>query len=184
MKNFFKIKKLSPKFTTGFIPRPFNKKGVSSQSERGFMTIEVLIGVFIITISILASMAVVQKSIYISRQAVHFSQANFLLEEGVEVVRITRDNDWSNISSLILNTDYYPLFSAGSWSLSITPNTVGIFTRKINIANVKRDDSTKDISSIGTEDSGTKLVTVTVSWIEGGTTISKTLSFYILDIFS
>lgn len=159
-------------------------KQLSLLPSRGFLTIEVLIGIFIITISILASMAVVQKSIYISRQALHFSQANFLLEEGAEVIRINRDDDWSNISSLLLNTDYYPLFSSGSWSLSTTPNTVGIFTRKINIANVNRDDTTDDISSIGTEDSGTKLVTVTVSWVEGGTTISKTLSFYILDIFS
>jgi type II secretory pathway component PulK len=150
----------------------------------GFMTIEVLIGVFIITISILASMTVAQKSIYVSRQALHFSQANFLLEEGAEIVRITRDNDWNNISSLVLGTDYYPLFSLDNWSLSSTPNTVGIFTRKININNVKRDDITKDISDIGTNDDGSKLVIVTVSWIEGGTTITKTLSFYIFDIFS
>ena len=68
--------------------------------------------------------------------------------------------------------------------MSTTPNTVDIFTRTINITNVKRDNNTKDISTIGTEDSGTKLVTITVSWVEGGITISKTLSFYILDIFS
>ncbi len=150
----------------------------------GFMTVEVLIGVSIITISILASMTVAQKSIYVSRQALHFSQANFLLEEGAEVIRIVRDDNWNNISSLVLDTDYYPSFSLDSWSLSLIPNTIGIFTRKINILNVKRDDATKDISTIGTEDDGTKLVVVTVSWIEGGTTITKTLSFYILDIFS
>src|SRR5665811_1850287 len=126
--------------------------------NKGFMTVEVLIGISIITISILASMAVAQKSIYVSRQAFHFTQANFLLEEGAEVVRIARDNNWSNISALTLGTDYYLLFSSGSWSLSSTPSTVGIFTRKINIENVNRDNITNDISGTGTVDNGTKLV--------------------------
>ena len=46
------------------------------------MTIEVLVAVSIITVVILSSTAVAQKSIYVSRQSLHFSEANFLLEEG------------------------------------------------------------------------------------------------------
>ncbi|MEK7069241.1 MAG: hypothetical protein AAB945_00405 [Patescibacteria group bacterium] len=159
-------------------------KKLSLFSNQGFLTVEVLIAISIITISILASMTVAQKSIYVSRQSLHFSQANFLLEEGAEAVRILRDNAWTNISSLTLETYYYPLFSNGTWSLSTTPNTVGIFTRKMTISSVKRDDTSKDISDTGTVDTGTKLVTITVSWSESGTTVTKTLSFYILDIFS
>ena len=159
-------------------------KKLSLFSNQGFLTVEVLIAISIVTISILASMTVAQKSIYVSRQSLHFSQANFLLEEGAEAVRILRDNAWTNISSLTLETYYYPLFSNGTWSLSTTPNTVGIFTRKMTISSVKRDDTSKDISDTGTVDTGTKLVTITVSWSESGTTVTKTLSFYILDIFS
>lgn len=152
--------------------------------KRGFMTVEILIAISIITVAILASMTVAQKSIYVSRQSVHLSQASFLLEEGAESVRIVRDNAWNNISSLILGTNYYPTFTGGTWTLSVTPNTVGIFTRKVVFSSVNRDNSTKDIvSSGGTLDAGTKLATVTVSWLEGGTTITKTLKFYILNIF-
>ena len=148
------------------------------------MIVEVLVAVSIITVSILAAMMVAQKSIYVSRQAFHTTQAAFLLEEGAEAVRILRDNAWNNISSLNPGTNYYPTFSGDTWILSSTANTVGIFTRTVTIANVNRDNTTKDISSAGTNDPGTKLMTVTVSWLEGGTPVMKTLQFYIMDIFS
>lgn len=131
------------------------------------MVIEVLIAASIITVSILAAMAVAQKSIFVSRQAFHSTQAAFLLEEGAENARIARDNAWSNVAALN------------------TAETVGIFTRTVVASNVNRDNTTKDIvASGGTLDAGTKLITVTVSWTEGGTAVSKTLKFYISDIFS
>lgn len=146
--------------------------------------VEVLVAASIITVSILAAMAVTQKAVFVSRTSFHQTQAGFLLEEGAEAVRILRDNAWSNISSLTAGTNYYPTFSGGTWTLSLTPNTVGIFTRTVVISAVNRDNTTKDISVSGTDDAGTKLITVTVSWIEGGATINKSLQFYIMDIFS
>lgn len=149
------------------------------------MTVEVLIATSIITISILAAMAVTQKSVYVSRQAFHTAQAGFLLEEGAEATRIFRDNAWTNISGLTADADYYPAFSGGTWILSATPDTVGIFTRIVNVSNVNRDNTTKDIvNSGGTLDVGTKLITVIVSWPEGGVILTKTLQFYLTNIFS
>ena len=146
--------------------------------------VEIVVAVAIITVSILAAMAVTQKSLSVSRRSFHSTQAAFLLEEGGEAVRILRDNNWSNISSLSVGANYYPTFSGGTWILSATPNTVGIFTRAISVASVNRDNATKDISSSGADDPGTKLATVSISWLEGGVTITKTLQFYIMDIFS
>ncbi len=162
----------------------FNFLKNKKNSSLGFMTVEVLVAVSIITVSVLAATAVAQKAISVSRQALHFSQANFLLEEGAEATRIVRDNGWSGISSLTAGTNYYPTFTGGTWTLSASSNTVGIFTRTVVITAVNRDNSTKDIASVGTNDAGTKLVTVTVSWVEGTTTVTKTLAFYISDIFS
>jgi Tfp pilus assembly protein PilV len=152
--------------------------------KSGFMAVEILVAISIVTVSILAAMTVTQKSIYVSRESLHITQASFLLEEGAEAVRILRDNAWTNISSLSVGTNYYPSFSGGAWILPTTLSTVGIFTRKVTIASVNRDNTTKDITSVGTDDPGTKLITVTVSWAESGTTITKTLQFYILNIFS
>jgi len=148
------------------------------------MMVEVLVAVSIIAISIIAAMAVSQKAVQVSRQAVHTSQAAFLLEEGVEAVRITRDNGWGNISALSSGTTYYPGFTSGTWTLSATPSAIGIFTRTVEVASVKRDGITGNIASTGADDPGTKLITVSVSWQEGGMTKSKSLQFYIMDIFS
>src|SRR3989344_5628647 len=149
-----------------------------NSQNSGFMVVEILVAVSIIAVSVLATMAVAQKSVYVSRQALHSREAAFLLEEGAEAVRIARDNVWSNISSLTIGTNYYPTFSGSTWTLSATASTVGIFTRTVAFSNVNRDNSTKDIvSSGGTNDPGTKLVTVTVSWQEGGATVTKNLQF-------
>ena len=163
----------------------FKIKEICLLTKRGFMIVEVLVAASIITASILAAMAVAQKSVYVSRQALHANQAAFLLEEGAETIRILRDNAWSNISNLSTATNYYPTFSGGTWTLSTTPNTVGIFTRTVTKANVHRDNTTKDIVETGgLGDPGTKLITITVSWPEGGAVVTKTLFFYVMDIFS
>lgn len=135
--------------------------------NKGFLVVEILVAISIITVSILAAMTVAQKSVYVSRQAFHTTQAAFLLEEGAENARIARDNAWSNVAGLN------------------TTEQIGIFTRTVVASSVNRDSTTKDIvSSGGTLDLGTKLVTVTVSWLEGGVVVTKTLKFYISDIFS
>jgi Tfp pilus assembly protein PilV len=155
-----------------------------TKSQSGFLMVEVVIVTSIIVVAVLAFMAVAQKSIYLSRQSLHTAQAVFLLEEGAEATRIVRDNDWSTITGLTAGSTYSPTFSSNTWTLSPTQNMVGIFTRTVSIANVSRDATSNDIvTSGGTNDTGTKLVTVTVSWPEGGTTITKTLSFYISDLF-
>lgn len=153
--------------------------------QKGFMIVEILVAASIIAMSVLASSSVAQKSINVSRQAFHSAQAAFLLEEGAEAMRIYRDNAWSNISGMTVATDYYPLFSGGTWTFSTTPTTIDRFTRKVVVSNVNRDSTTQDIvTSGGVLDSGTKLVTVTVSWLQGNITVTKTLSFYLADIFS
>lgn len=130
------------------------------------MMLEVLVAASIITVSILAAMAVAQKSVYVSRQAMHSAQAAFLLEEGAENARIARDNAWSNIATLN------------------TSEQIGIFERTVVAGSVNRDNASKDIGSAGADDPKTKLITVTVTWPEGGVTVTKTMQFYLMDIFS
>lgn len=147
------------------------------------MMVEILVAVSIIAISVVAAMTVTQKSLQVARQALHTAQATSLIEEGAEAVRILRDNGWANITAITAGTNYYPLFTGGTWTLSATPSTVGIFTRTISVASVKRDGVTGDIAGTGADDPGTKLMTVSISWPEGGTTKTKNLQFYIMDIF-
>jgi len=159
------------------------KKNIYKQ--KGFMIIEVLVAASIIAMSVLAASNVAQKSVNVSRQAFHSAQAAFLLEEGAEAVRIYRDNAWSNISGMTIGSDYYASFSGGTWIFSTTPSTIDRFTRKIVVSDVYRDSTSQDIvSSGGVLDTGTKFVTITVSWYQGSVLVSKTLQFYLADIFS
>jgi len=148
------------------------------------MAVETIVAVAIITVAIIIAMEVAQKSVSLSRRAFHVGQATFLLEEGGEAVRIVRDNAWASIGALSTATAYYPTFSGGTWTLSTTPNTVGIFTRTVTIQNVNRDGVSGDINQSGTNDEDTKLVTVTISWNEAGVVVTKTVQFYIMNIFS
>lgn len=147
------------------------------------MMVEVIVATSIIIIFVLVSMSVATKSIVFSRQSFHNTQAAFLLEEGAEAVKINRDNAWTNISNLTAGTVYYPVFSGGTWIFSTTLSKIDNFTRTVVMTNVNRDNTTKDIAVSGNNDVGTKLFTVTVSWQEGGQGMSKTLKFYISDIF-
>ena len=156
----------------------------TKKTNKGFMMIEIIIATSIIVVFLLIAMSVASKSISFSYKSVHATQASFLLEEGAEVVRINRDNIGSNISGLTPGTNYYPVFSGGVWTLSTTLTKVDDFTRTVVISNVNRNVSTGDIAVSGTNDTGTKLVIVTVTWPEGGQTMTKTLKFYISDIFS
>lgn len=160
-----------------------NQSKSYGSKQRGFLVVEIMVAISIVAVAILVSMAVSQKSMSLSRRAFHATQASFLLEEGAEAARILRDNAWSNISGLTVGTTYYPTFSSNTWTLSPTSNTVGIFSRTVVVSNVNRDNTTKDISVTGTNDPDTKLVTVTVSWNEGGVTITKNLPFYLINIF-
>ncbi len=146
--------------------------------------VEILIVSSIIVVAFISAVAVGQKSLQVGRQALHASQANFLLEEGAEAVRVTRDNAWTNISNLTNGTTYYPTYASGTWTLSATPNTTDIFTRVVILSPVYRTASGNVDTIVGSLDSGTKLVTVIVTWSESGTTITKTLKFYINDLFS
>jgi len=138
---------------------------IFNNNKKGFMIVEVLVAASIITASVLAALAVAQKSIYVSRQAFHSSQAAFLLEEGAENARIARDNAWNNLSGLN------------------SSEQIGIFTRTVRAAVAYRDGN-GNLSETGTAEDRTKLINVTVSWQEGGQTIIKSLSFYLSDIFS
>ncbi len=162
-----------------------NKQAILSIS--GFSLVEVLVACSIITVLTLGLFSASQKGIQLSDQSLKGAQASMLLEEGAEAVKTIRDANWTNISGLTLGTNYYLSYNTGTnvWSLSTTASTVdSIFTRKIVFSAVNRDVNDDITSSGGTLDSRTKKVTVSVSWSRQYATITKTLIFYVADIFN
>ena len=165
-------------------------------NQLGFSLIEVLIACSIISLSMFALMSTAQKGLSLSSEALLKSQASFLLEEGAEAVKSVRDNNWTTISNLSLNTPYHAFFNTSTnlWVLDTSTTSLassvptypidGTFNRTITIYSVSRDANDDITESGGTLDAGTKKVTVTVSWVSSNGSNSKSLSFYITNIFN
>lgn len=165
-------------------------KNISSQKynakNKGFALMEIIIASAIISIITFAIVSAAQKGLGLSQRAVHQTQASYLLEEGAEAVKTIRDSSWATISALTLGTTYYLSFNTTTnlWSLSTTPSTIdSFFTRTVVVSAVSRDVN-DDIASSGTVDVRTKKVVVTTSWPSSSGTLSKTLSFYVADVFN
>jgi len=154
----------------------------------GFTLVEVIVACAIISVSTFALMSASANGIQLSSKALKQTQASLLLEEGAEAVKTIRDENWTTISSLTLDIDYYLTFNTGTntWSLGTTPTSTidSVFTRKVNFSAVNRDANDDIVTSGGTLDARTKKVTITVSWPATSTTYTKTLDFYLSDIFN
>lgn len=151
--------------------------------------LEILIGASIITASFLGVLTVFDRLTKASRQMSELTQANFLLEEGIEAARIWRDAGWANLGNWPSGTEYYLTWTGGAWATT-TANAFldGKFERQVSLNNVNRDDTSKNIvppaGGGGTVDPNTKLVTVTVAWSATGGTTTRSLSAYFANLFN
>ena len=153
--------------------------------KKGFGLIEIIIAASIITVlfvAILSTYSLFLKTLLGGTQDI---KATYLLREGIEVVRIVRDNGWTtNIASLDVDTPYYPTWNGSTWTLSSTPNLIDGFYRKVIFETAYRDANDDLVSSGGAEDDNTRFVTTDVSWWNGSATTTKSVSTFITNIHS
>lgn len=163
-------------------PQKFLNKSFST--SKGFGLVEIIIGSAILTVSLIAISTYFQKSLQLNQDSGKMTQASFLLEEGVEVVKFFRDTSWVNISGLTPGSNYYLKFDGTKWSTTSPSVFVdGVFERKFVIDNVSRDANDDIVSSGGTNDADTKKATISVSWLGRNGTTTKSISTYITNIF-
>ena len=152
----------------------------------GFGVVEILVAAVIVSIVLVGLHSAAAQSLRLIQQSTQRTQASFLLEETMEVLRAERDASWSaSIGTLTSGTDYYLSFSGGTWNIT-TINVLidNLFERKFVLENVNRDASTDDIAVSGTPDPDTKQITATVSWDTPSGTITQSISMYITDMFN
>lgn len=154
---------------------------------KGFTIIEIILGISMLSVSLLSITTYYKKVLDVSQDTTRHIQSGFLLEEGIESVKLFRDKGWAtNIAPLSTTTTYYFYWNGTIWSPTTTPQVVeNVFTRSFVVSDVTRDGS-DNISSSGTYDSGTKKVTVSVAWTTKGgrKTATDTAETYIMDLFS
>ena len=152
----------------------------------GLTLVEVLIATSIILTFLVTLFGV--HNIYLKTVSfnVESVKAIYLAEEGLEVVRFLRDSSWTdNISTLALDTDYYLVFESGTWQTTSTNTLIDdTYDRTITLSEVYRDASGDIVSSGGTLDQETKLVTSSVSWENRSVTSTKFVSTYIVNLFN
>lgn len=156
-----------------------------NSSKSGFGLVEIIIGLAIILISLFSLMAVLEISFQLINKSSNNIKASFLLEEGIEAVKILRDSGWTaNIVSLDVGTVYYLNFSGSTWQ-STAENTYidGVFERSFMFEDVFRD-ANDDIAAGGVLDPDTKKVSVSVSWREKSSTTTQSVIIYLTNLFS
>ncbi len=154
--------------------------------NKGISLVEVIVAAAIIGSAVLSTMGVYANLSKLSYQNMPKIQANYLAEEGIEAVRTLRDAGWSSKISKLSTTTAYSLYWNGTnWTATTTSALIdNLFSRAFTLSDVVRDANFNIASSSGTYDSGSKMVSVTVSWPDRDGTSTKNLQGYIFNTFN
>src|SRR3990167_6202962 len=151
----------------------------------GFVLIEALVASSILSVVLAAGIGAFLLSVRLHFGSTAEVQSAFLAEEGLEALRIMRDNGWTaNIASQTASSTFYISFNGSTW-VSTASNTYidGTFERSVVLYDVYRDGG-EDITESGTLDPDTKKVTVSVSWRTQSGTSTRSLSIYMTNMFN
>ena len=161
---------------------------INSQKNisRAFTIVEVVVVPAILLMVVLAVMNAFTAYVKTSKNSLDTVKASYILDEGVEVMKMFRDQSWdAKIATVSVETPIRIFWNGTTFATTSSVSLIdNMFDRSIILSDVKRDDVTRDISSSGTVDVGTKKVTVSVSWNSGSGTTTRFISAYITDIFS
>jgi len=141
---------------------------LSSGSKKGFSIIEILIVIAIIGITLASILGAGTFSVKLSTGLKETAQLNAVAQETMEAVRGFRDGTiWTTngIGTLTVDAAYHPEKTAGvnpSWILVSGEGITGDFNQKVVFSRVSRDSNDNIVSAGGSDDSGTRKVTVTV----------------------
>lgn len=133
---------------------------------RGVSAIELVFGVSIAALILVYVTYAMVLFVNSGRDVSDRAQGLYLAEEGLEMIRFIRDDDWSEIDSLTDNNDYYLDIDSASISITNTTEVIEGFERSFYVTPVYRNSNDDVVASTtpgATEDTGAKYVTVTVT---------------------
>lgn len=155
----------------------------TQNKNKGISLVEVVVASTIFLSIILAMMSTYSTYIKYSLSNQNNTRAGYLLEEGAEVITYLRDEGWgSNISSLVNGTTYYLFFDAIKWLSTTTPIYIDEGIKRTFVVQSVNRDSNDDIAISGVNDPNTKRFDITVSYWQGHSTSTESLSFYLTNI--
>jgi len=153
-------------------------------AEHGMSLVEVVVAAALCVSTVLGIVGAFVFAVREAHENTSRVQAAYLLEEGIEAVRVTRDIGWAtHIASKSAGTQYYLAFDGSTWEATSTATTTGNFTRTVVFDTVYRDAG-DNIAPSGSIDANTRKVTVYVSWPRGAGTSTRTLTTYFTNMFA
>jgi Tfp pilus assembly protein PilE len=143
--------------------------------KKGFSVVEIIIASAIVTLVGVAITSSLLAYINISMKNSRNVQTALLFEETAEALQFMRDQSWStNIAPLAKVTPYYLIWNGESFvSTSTAVLHHNLYSRTFTLHEVKRDGSDA-ISDSGSIDPDTLRATISVSWLDGDNTESRT----------
>ncbi|QQG45984.1 MAG: hypothetical protein HYY55_03335 [Candidatus Niyogibacteria bacterium] len=161
-----------------FRQTPTNQK--PPYTVAGFGLLEAVVAVSLVAVSLFSLVAVGQIAFKSATESLDGIEAAYLAEEGVEVLRLMRDDNWSNISALAPDQTYQPVFSAGSWSATTAPQLIdGKFSRTFVLRRVYRDAG-DNIAVSGTLDTDAVKAELNLDWSQNE---NIGLTSYVVNLF-
>lgn len=159
----------------------------SRVQKAGFGLVEVLVAVAIIAITSVSIFNVYMSYLQAELSNVKAVKAAFLMEEGLEAVRLLRDTSWtSNIAPVTASTTQYLNWTGSAWQFVTTPQMIDTFyARTVVFAPVYRDGNNR-IASSGALDANTRAFTVSVAWPDDNSALSTTtkqVTSYITNLY-
>ena len=133
----------------------------------GFSLVEVIFAVFFLSFFLGGTVfLLVENASSLLANSDHLTALN-LAQEGIEASSSIRTDEWCNATTGVHGL----AITAGQWSYAGTGDTIGKFTRTVQIDPVYRDSSGVIVNPPGgVLDYSTKQVTVTVTWLDSAGT--------------
>lgn len=177
--------KYKKKFRTK-TPVPHTSCFVLDTRARGFVLVEAVIAAAVVATVLASVVGALLLTLRSSLADTSKTQSSFLAEEGLEALRIMRDDSWNtNIASHTSGVKFYLTFDGTTWRATNTNIFIDKkFERSVVFSDVYRDSNQDIVSSGGTLDSNTKKVTVSVSWSDINATTTRSLSTYLTNVFN
>jgi Tfp pilus assembly protein PilV len=154
------------------------------RTRAGTGMVEVIMAAAIMGIVLITVINVYHSLATMSLQNTSKIQTTFLLEEGVEALRVMRDSGWNTyIAPLTVGRTYYLKFQGGLWVATTTTQVIDDYTRSFVLADVNRDGSFNITTSGGSADANSRKATVTITWDDKNGTTTKTVDTYLFNTF-
>lgn len=155
---------------------------------KGMSIIEVIVGSAIIIASLAGIIGAYGGLTGLSLRNTPKVQVAMLLDEGAEVLKIMRDTGWtSKIAPLATGgTAYRLIWQNNQWVATTSAIMIdNYFDRTVQFYTVNRDATSYDVvTSGGTLDTGTRRAVVSVSWIDGNATTTRSIEMFLFNTFN